>query len=103
MIGAGIALSITAHAVERYQQRVANLPDDLVRAALSNPAVERAASFGAPFVRLPGGQRIVLAFVAATPSEPPTASVVTVLPAGHLRGRMGTQRTYASNRKDQWQ
>lgn len=51
---------ITDHAVLRYRQRVADLPDEAIRAALASPAICLAAGIGAPFVRLPGGQRVVL-------------------------------------------
>lgn len=60
---------ITAHAIERFQERVANLPDAEARQALldlAGPALQ----FGAPFVRLGTGQRIVIA----------NGRVVTVLP-----------------------
>jgi hypothetical protein len=63
-------LHITHHAVERYQERVANLPDAAVRAALASPAVHTAAAIGAPFVKLATGQRIVLR----------GSRVITVLP-----------------------
>lgn len=65
-------LTITAHAVLRYQQRVTPCTPDEAREALSSLAVHQAAMFGAPYVRLATGQRIVL----------DGSVVVTVLPIG---------------------
>lgn len=53
-------LVVTGHAIMRYQQRVANLPETLVIAALTTPAIQRAASFGAEYVRLGTGHRLVI-------------------------------------------
>ena len=53
-------LHITRHAIMRYQERVADLPDDAVRIALSSPTIQCAAEFGARQVKLSGGQRVVL-------------------------------------------
>lgn len=65
------ALHITSHAVARYQERVQHVTVEQAIAALSLPIVQRAAEFGAPYVRLPTGQRIVIQ----------GGAVVTVLPA----------------------
>ena len=51
---------ITAHAIERFQERIANWPEAAVRKALSSPAVRLAAQIGAPFVKLGSGHRIAL-------------------------------------------
>lgn len=53
-------LLITDHAVERFQQRVRPCTADEARTALSSPAVQAAALFGAQFVRLATGHRIAL-------------------------------------------
>jgi hypothetical protein len=53
-------LRITAHAVDRYRERVADLPDADIRRAIDCPAVRAGVEFGACYVRLGGGQRIVL-------------------------------------------
>lgn len=66
---------VSGHAIERYQERIANLPDDEVRAALSSPAIEAAARFGASFVRLASGHRVALI----------DGVVTTILPAEHFR------------------
>lgn len=70
---------ITQHAIERFQERVENLPDDAVVDRLRCPAVLKAAAFGAPIVRLATGHRIVLQ----------NGSVVTVLPAHAKPKSMG--------------
>lgn len=64
-------IHVTAHAIERYQERVANVPDEEARVAICSPAVLKAAEFGATYVRLGTGQRIVIE----------DGRVVTVLPA----------------------
>lgn len=78
-------LHITAHAIQRYRERVAELADDQIRAALDCPAVRAAAQIGARFVRLHGGQRIVLQ----------GDTVVTVMPSDNYRKqvrRLGLSR-----------
>lgn len=66
---------VSSHAVSRFRERVAPLPEAEVRAILSSTIIERAAAFGACFVRLGTGHRIVIQGDA----------VVTVLPADHYR------------------
>lgn len=53
-------LHVTSHAIARYRERVAPVPEAEAARALRTPAVAAAARFGAPWVRLPGGQRVVL-------------------------------------------
>lgn len=53
-------LLVTDHAVLRFQQRVRPCTADEARKALSTPAVQAAALFGAQFVRLATGHRIAL-------------------------------------------
>ena len=77
-------IHVTAHAAQRFRERVANTTDDAIRAALDTPAVRLAAKLGAPFVRLPGGQRVVLG---------DDGAVVTVLPKGYSQGAMSMHRT----------
>jgi len=72
-------IHITGHAIQRFQERVDNLPDDEVRAILSKPSIQAAALFGAPYVRLGTGQRVVIE----------NGAVVTVLPVDHRPGTMG--------------
>ena len=67
---------VTGHAIERYRERVSALGDEEIVAALSTPLIEAAAEFGARYVRLGSGQRVVLS----------DNHVVTVLPR-HCRKR----------------
>lgn len=64
-------VTVSRHAIDRYRERVADLSDHEIFAALSGPAFELAAEIGAPLVKLPGGQHAVLR----------EDTVVTVLPA----------------------
>lgn len=61
---------LTRHAIQRYRERVADLPAAAIWAALDIPAVHVAIDFGAQFVKLSGGQRVVLR----------ANSIVTILP-----------------------
>ncbi len=61
---------ITSHAIARYRERVACLTDEQIEAELSREVIRRAIAFGARYVRLGTGQRIVL----------DGATIVTVLP-----------------------
>jgi len=73
---------VTQHAVARYQERVSNLPDEKVRAALDIPAVALAAEIGAPFVKLGTGQHVVVW----------DHAVITVLPKDKHLGTMSRGR-----------
>lgn len=55
-----MAMHITRHAILRYRERVADLPDDMICEALSSPTIIIAADFGARTVKLGTGQRVVL-------------------------------------------
>lgn len=68
-----MTLHVSNHAVLRYQQRVAPVSMEQARAALSSTAIQRAAEFGATYVRLGTGQRVVIQ----------GSTVVTVQPADH--------------------
>lgn len=74
------SLRVTRHAIERYRERVACLDDREVCRRLNSSAVRCAAAIGAPFVRLPGGQRIVIV----------ENSIVTVLPRGQSQCRLSS-------------
>lgn len=69
---------ITRHAIQRYRERVADVPAAEVWRALDCPAVRLAIEFGARFVRLGGGQRLVLE----------ENRVLTVLPRDHFVGSL---------------
>jgi hypothetical protein len=71
-------LTVTRHAMDCYRERVANLPDAEIFAALSGPAFGLAANIGAPFVRLPTGHRALIR----------EATVVTILHADTHPGRL---------------
>jgi len=77
-----VSVEITAHAIERYRERVADVSVDEARQALLSPAVLQAAEFGAPYVRLGTGQRIVIA----------NGAVVTVLPKDKYLGCFDPRR-----------
>ena len=64
-------LRVSSHAIERYQERIANVSDDEARAALSSRAIQLAASFGARFVRLATGHRVAIADNTVTTVLPP--------------------------------
>lgn len=68
-------LLVTDHAVKRFQQRVRPCTAEEARKALSTPAVQAAALFGAQFVRLATGHRIALK----------GHVVMTVLPPDHFK------------------
>ena len=75
-------LTISHHAIQRYQERVANVPEDQARAALSTRAIQIAAKFGARFVRLGTGHRVAIS----------DSVVVTVLPA--MRSNRNARRLW---------
>jgi hypothetical protein len=75
--GSDCGVEVTDHAITRYIERVDPRADYVTAiAALSSPAIIAAIKFGAPYVRLPGNQRIAL----------DGATVVTVLPADQSVG-----------------
>lgn len=53
-------LIVTRHAVERYQERVENVPEIIVRQRLAGRAFETAIAIGAKYVRLGGGHLAVI-------------------------------------------
>lgn len=75
-------LVVTDHAVQRYRERVRNCSDSEARTALSSMAVHAAVSIGAPYVRLPTGQRILIH----------GGVIITVLPSNTARGAMSMAR-----------
>ena len=66
-------IHVTAHAIDRYRERIAAIDPDAVVARLTGPVFRTACQFGARLVKLPEGGTAVLNF---TPDGP---SVVTVL------------------------
>ncbi len=71
-------LYLTRNAIQRYRERVADVPAAAIWQALDCPAVRIAIDFGARFVRLAGGQRVVLQ----------KNRVVTILPRDYGRGAL---------------
>lgn len=69
---------LTWHAIQRYRERVADVPAADIWRALDIPAVRIAIEFGARFVRLAGGQRLVIE----------EDRIVTVLPRDHWLGSL---------------
>lgn len=67
-----LAITVTNHAIERYQQRVANVSVAEAIAALSGPAFQIAHKIGRGAVRLPSGHRAICL----------NGVVTTVLPKG---------------------
>ena len=53
-------VEITQHAVERYREHIADIDPASARAAMTTPAVKRAADIGASFVKLGTGHRLVV-------------------------------------------
>lgn len=75
-------LHVSQHAIDRFRERVANLPDQAIVNALSTPAIQLAAALGAEcYVRLPSGQRIAVK----------GNTVVTVLPAEQYQRQVRRQ------------
>ncbi len=75
-------IHVTAHAVERAMERLGIASPAEADAALRSRAIVHAAAFGAPYVRLSGGQRVVLE----------GSNVVTVLPAECPPWRLGVRK-----------
>jgi hypothetical protein len=81
--GSSCGVEVTDHAITRYIERVDPRADYVTAiAALSSPAIIAAVQFGAPYVRLPGNQRVAL----------DGATVVTVLPAQCPHWRLGVAK-----------
>ena len=76
--GPVIPINVTAHAAKRYIERVADVSVAEAREALRSPAICAACAFGAPFVRLPSGHRVVIHGI----------DVITVLQPA-MRGTLG--------------
>ena len=75
-------IHVTGHAIQRFQERVQNLPVDQVEAALSSPFIQRAVEFGAKYVKLFNGARAVIR----------GGVIITVLPREHPAGLMNMAR-----------
>lgn len=77
-----ITITITQHAIKRCIERIPGIfTEESARAALSTKAIERAAQFGAKYVRLGTGQRVVIE----------NSRIITVLPADTNVWKLGEQ------------
>ena len=74
-------IHVTLHAIQRYQERVSPVSAIEAHKALSTPTIQIAAEFGAQFVRLPTGHRVVLK----------EYTVVTIQPPEHYRRQIQRQ------------
>lgn len=77
-----MGVCVSRHAMDRYRERVADLPDAAIFAELSKPIFDQAAAIGAPFVKLPTGHRALMrgdVVVTVLPKE----TWVGVLRIGH--------------------
>lgn len=81
-------LLITAHAIQRYRERVKDIPLGEICAHLRSPVFQKALEFGAPFVKLAGGQRAVIA----------DGKVITILPENCHWGTLSLDRDRHYNR-----
>lgn len=57
---AAFAAHLTAHAIERYQERVENVPAEEVRSRLSTCGIRAAIAFGVRVIRLGCGAQLVI-------------------------------------------
>ena len=90
MTGSRMAeLFVTLHAVERYQQRVEDVCATEVKRRLNAPVFQCAADFGARYVKLPGGQRVVIV----------ESRVITVLSTEHGAACLDRQGDYLHERE----
>lgn len=65
-------MRVSAHAIQRYRERVADMPDEQIIVALSGKAFTACAAIGRGAVVLPSGHRAIV----------DNGLVVTVLPKG---------------------
>lgn len=82
-----MTLHVSSHAISRYRERVAPVDQSTAVAALRSPVITLAARIGAPLVRLPGGQRVVIE----------DGVVVTVLPKDHWTAALDRRRRHPHN------
>ena len=81
---------ISQHAIERYQQRVEPVSDELAEKALQTPAVKAAANLGCECkVLRPDGWRVVVV----------DGTVVTVEPTQKSRPSVAKMKRMSRNRK----
>lgn len=79
---------ISAHAIERYQQRVRPCSDDEAREAMSTPFIRAAVAFGAHLIRLGSGHRLIIrngAIITITPAQKHTRGWLDRATRGELK------------------
>lgn len=79
-------IHITRHAIERAIERGIARTEEQAVAVLNSQAVQTALAFGAPFVRLASGHRIVVT----------DGAIITVLPPYTKPGRLDRRRPNAT-------
>jgi len=67
-----MTLAVTQHAIARYRERVKDMPDEIIRAALSGRAFDAAETVGRCSVILPSGHRAIIR----------NGTIITILPLG---------------------
>lgn len=67
-----MGLTVTQHAIDRYRERVKDMPDDRIRSALSGRAFDAAETVGRCSIILPTGHRAIIR----------NATIITILPLG---------------------
>lgn len=80
---------ITAHAIQRYQERVENIAPGAVITRLTSPIISKAISFGARTIRLGTGQRLIVA----------DGAIITITPKEYKRGCLSPQRDILHRRR----
>ncbi|GAA0760645.1 hypothetical protein FHS52_001094 [Erythromicrobium ramosum] len=80
---------LTGHAIQRYRERVADVPLVEIRRALDCRAVRTAIAFGARYVRLGGGQRVLLDENRVVTILPKETHENTLAPGRDHRGHEG--------------
>lgn len=68
-------IHVTTYAIQRYQERVRNVPEAEVRAILSGKAFQTAAALGTCCVIMPQGHRAVVVDGAVVTIYPPDSRV----------------------------
>lgn len=88
-----VSLHVTSHAIERAMERIGCKTPAEAQAMLTGPFIVAAADFGAQYVRLATGQRIVL----------DGRSVVTVLPANNFKRQVARKGLGRYGKTNRWE
>lgn len=82
-------LIVTRHALDRYRERIDDLPDREIEQRLTTAPYRIAAEFGARYVRLGSGHRVVII----------DHKVITILPQDNAQGSMTPARDHLYERE----